>query len=89
MAGSSHTLDLPDVQTVSLPAVMKRYLYMNEKAIDCAFSHGQVFLGERRLGNAERVMAYEPVRGQVLEVAGRSIRLGSRPLPPAQPSLFD
>lgn len=72
---------------VNLEAVMRRYLHMSDKAIDCAFGHGQVFLDGRCLASWERVMDYEPVRGQLLEVPGRQIRLGSRPAP-LQTSLF-
>lgn len=76
-----------DPVRVNLANVMKKYLDMNDKAIDCAFGHGQVFLDGRCLGNGERVMDYEPVRGQMLRVASRECRLGSRPAPP-QSSLF-
>lgn len=74
--------------TVSLPAVMRKYMHMSDHAINCAFGHGQVYLDGRCLGNGERVMDYEPVRGHMLECVGRQVRLGSRPAGPPQASLF-
>lgn len=73
---------------VNLASVMKRYLHMSERAVDCAFGHGQVTLDGRMLGSSERVFDYDAVRGQMLVAAGREIRLGSRPAPPPQGSLF-
>lgn len=74
--------------TVSIPAVMRKYMHMSEQAVNCAFGHGQVYVGGRCLGNGERVLDYDTVRGQMLECAGRQVRLGSRPAPAPQSTLF-
>lgn len=73
-------------QKVNVASVMRKYMDMSDKAVECAFSHGQVFLDGRCLGCSERVFVYDEVRGQMLHIGTRDrkyrqVQLGSRPAP--------